>query len=386
LLLRGDIVLPQNCINAGLALLEDVINVLAEKAFQNVTHRNSTKNDMDDDQGSFHLNELMSILPSLQDGMDVNPKFTMGVTGMEYTAQLTAFELLNVSLFHGWLLDPQDADMVHLIGTKSYNELIETVIAGKDAEVQLETLQQSTSDELSTNEIDVDDSENSQKIQQLQEQVTTGMLIDSFLQSTCDQLTTYGLMELYHHIAPDTLCVLFRNNHFCTITKHNDVLYLLVTDMGYADVPGVMWEKLDVIDGDTEYMTALFIKSQITSDLLEESPSSPSSVAIGRVITPVTTTTIPPMSTNTEFYNTVAYGIPVTTTETVPLSSQSQEESDRLEAEALQAKYNALPEEDVSLALAQKLQNEEYQTDIPPPVRKSANTKVPPKKSICVIS
>jgi hypothetical protein len=36
-------------------------------------------------------------------------------------------------------------------------------------------------------------------------------------------------MELYNHVAPDSLC-LFRNNHFCTMTKHEGVLYLLVTD------------------------------------------------------------------------------------------------------------------------------------------------------------
>jgi hypothetical protein len=33
---------------------------------------------------------------------------------------------------------------------------------------------------------------------------------------------------------------------------------LLVTDFGYADVTSVVWEKLDVIDGDTEYVTGDF--------------------------------------------------------------------------------------------------------------------------------
>lgn len=54
------------------------------------------------------------------------------------------------------------------------------------------------------------------------------------------------------------MVVFFRNNHFNTLTKHNGQLYLLVTDFGYADVPSVVWEKLDVIDGDTEYATDEF--------------------------------------------------------------------------------------------------------------------------------
>lgn len=76
-------------------------------------------------------------------------------------------------------------------------------------------------------------------------------------------------MQLYKHVEPDALCVFFRNNQFCTLTKHDGVLYLLVTDLGYASVPEIMWEKLDAIDGDTtEYMNPSFGKSSLHSDLL----------------------------------------------------------------------------------------------------------------------
>merc|ERR1719343_1055834 len=54
------------------------------------------------------------------------------------------------------------------------------------------------------------------------------------------------------------MVVFFRNNHYNTLTKHKNNLYLLVTDFGYADVNSVVWEKLDVIDGDTEYVTGEF--------------------------------------------------------------------------------------------------------------------------------
>jgi hypothetical protein len=58
------------------------------------------------------------------------------------------------------------------------------------------------------------------------------------------------------------MCVFFRNNHFATLTKHNGTLYLLVTDLGYANVPDVVWEKLDDINGDTEYADQDFVKTK----------------------------------------------------------------------------------------------------------------------------
>mmetsp|Transcript_10607 Transcript_10607/g.19559 ORF Transcript_10607/g.19559 Transcript_10607/m.19559 type:complete len:203 (+) Transcript_10607:318-926(+) len=41
--------------------------------------------------------------------------------------------------------------------------------------------------------------------------------------------------------------------------KHNGGLYLLVTDEGYGDEASVVWEKLDEIDGDTEYCDSSFV-------------------------------------------------------------------------------------------------------------------------------
>jgi hypothetical protein len=68
------------------------------------------------------------------------------------------------------------------------------------------------------------------------------------------------LHELMLHIAEESLCVFFRNNHFGTMTKKDGILYLLVTDLGYANVSEVVWEKMDAIDGDTEYADDQFMK------------------------------------------------------------------------------------------------------------------------------
>lgn len=48
----------------------------------------------------------MLVLPKLSTGLDVNVRFT-GVSDFEYTPECIVFDLLNVPLYHGWLVDPQ---------------------------------------------------------------------------------------------------------------------------------------------------------------------------------------------------------------------------------------------------------------------------------------
>jgi len=94
-----------------------------------------------------------------------------------------------------------------------------------------------------------------------------GSIIDEFLKSTAHQLTYYGILELQNYLSEETLCVFFRNNHFSTLTKHDGILYILITDLGYANISEVMWEKLDNIDGDTKYVDEFFIEVKPRKDM-----------------------------------------------------------------------------------------------------------------------
>jgi hypothetical protein len=58
------------------------------------------------------------------------------------------------------------------------------------------------------------------------------------------------------------LGVFFRNNHFGTIFKIESSLYVLATDIGFAG-KGVVWERLDEVNGDTVYCDANFKEIQI---------------------------------------------------------------------------------------------------------------------------
>ena len=101
------------------------------------------------------------------------------------------------------------------------------------------------------------------KIDELSNQATRGTIIRNFLDRSAHQLTQHGLFVLHDYVKEGDMVVFFRNNHYNTLTKYNENLYLLVTDFGYADVKDVVWEKLDVIDGDTEYVTGEFKVPQV---------------------------------------------------------------------------------------------------------------------------
>ncbi|XP_042327330.1 ubiquitin carboxyl-terminal hydrolase MINDY-2 isoform X1 [Sceloporus undulatus] len=172
-----------------------------------------------------NMSDAMAILHKLQTGLDVNVKFT-GVRVFEYTPECIVFDLLDIPLYHGWLVDPQIADIVKAVGNCSYNQLVEKIICCKQ-------------------------SDNSELVEE-------GSVAEQFLNNTATQLTYHGLCELTSTVQEGELCVFFRNNHFSTMTKHKGQLYLLVTDQGFLTEDKVVWESLHNVDGDGNFCDSEF--------------------------------------------------------------------------------------------------------------------------------
>ena len=358
LLLKGVINLPSSCIRSNVVTIEELVTLLADRALKqseqnnqiiiaynrNVNY-NSKENEKELEQimlrkkqHQFQIHELMQILPLLQHGMDINPRFTSGPEGYEYTNNLTAFDCLGVDLVHGWLIDTRESifdsenlnESLHvktaeIIGRKTYNELAELVVKGKDMaeeakkmkkiiqEKKAELVEESkvvienngilyknsdkcvddnwvavseskgenqTTEEFykskTKSEIDHDKNiennfkEMEKKLAHLEDMATRANLIDLFLEETGHQLTSYGLEKLHEHVDEGHLCVFFRNNHFSTMAKFEGQLFLLVTDLGYANVNDIVWEKLDAIDGNTDYFNAFFFKSERRDDYFSD--------------------------------------------------------------------------------------------------------------------
>ncbi|XP_076020528.1 ubiquitin carboxyl-terminal hydrolase MINDY-1 isoform X2 [Genypterus blacodes] len=167
-----------------------------------------------------NMSDVMAVLPKLSTGLDVNVRFT-GVTDFEYTPECIVFDLLDIPLYHGWLLDPQSPEMAAAVGKLSYNQLVEKIINYKHS---------------------TDSS-----------QVSQGLVAEQFLESTATQLSYHGLCELNSAANEGEISVFFRNNHFSTMIKHKGHLYLLVTDQGFLQEEALVWESLHNVEGDGNF-------------------------------------------------------------------------------------------------------------------------------------
>lgn len=172
--------------------------------------------------------DAIAILPSMLVGLDVNIRFRT-TTDFEFTSQCLIFDLLEINLVHGWLMDPQE-DYTRPLYNLSYNHIVEKVINY-------------------TSQADLSPSSTV---------VKEGAAAERFLRETASQLTYYGLTQLRQTLKEDELCVFFRNNHFSTLLKHKGDLYLLVTDQGFLHEPHLVWEQLSRIDGNSIFYDSDF--------------------------------------------------------------------------------------------------------------------------------
>lgn len=135
-----------------------------------------------------NIHDAIEVLPKLETGLDVNIRFT-GIADFEYTQEYVIFDLLRIPLYHGWLSDPSLEELQNSIGKRSYNQLVDSIIEGKNS----------------------NDPETSARI----------LIVEEFLERTASQLTQHGLDELRSKIKDNEIGVLFRNNHFLTLLKRD---------------------------------------------------------------------------------------------------------------------------------------------------------------------
>lgn len=196
-----------------------------------------------------NMNDALAVIHKLQTGLDVNVKFT-GVADFEYTIESIIFDLLNISLYHGWLMDPQSPETEAALGSYSYNQIVERIISNKASPRP--------------------------------ELVTEALIAEEFLENTKSQLTYHGICELHNKLEKGELAVFFRNNHFSTIYKLKEELFLLVTDQGFVTEPNVMWETLANVEGDSHFVDQDFktYSAPSASSLVHSSPSAAASSPI----------------------------------------------------------------------------------------------------------
>jgi len=55
------------------------------------------------------------------------------ISHFEYTPECVVFDLLDIPLVHGWLVDPNLKSVAEAVATFSYNQLVERIIENKNS-------------------------------------------------------------------------------------------------------------------------------------------------------------------------------------------------------------------------------------------------------------
>ncbi|KAK7307825.1 hypothetical protein VNO77_41231 [Canavalia gladiata] len=119
----------------NLNLSPDIAEVSQEKLLSLVAERlidsNSNVNNKDAgyvENQQQNIADAIDLLPRLATGIDVNIKFRR-IDDFEFTPECAIFDLLDIPLYHGWIVDPQDYDTANAIGSKSYNALMGELVS-----------------------------------------------------------------------------------------------------------------------------------------------------------------------------------------------------------------------------------------------------------------
>lgn len=232
LLLRGNISLSPGTAEVGHEHLEMLLTEYLYRANEDI----SKGKDIDVAVNSqMNLADAVALLPRLRTGIDVNVRF-LAPDAFEFTRELACFDLFRLRLLHGWLIDPENSPLLTAIGDLSFNQAMDLLVA---AQVE---------------EGDVSQGEDPQAKLELASR------IQMFLEEHPSQLTEHGLSYLTTEIRDGEYCILFRNNHFSTVTQHDHQLYILVSDIGFLGEVDVVWEMLLTVGGDSVFVNGDFVR------------------------------------------------------------------------------------------------------------------------------
>ncbi|XP_048230070.1 ubiquitin carboxyl-terminal hydrolase MINDY-1 isoform X2 [Ricinus communis] len=117
----------------NLNLSPDIAEVSQEKLLSLVAEHLIDSNSNNKDAGYVenqqqNIADAIDLLPRLATGIDVNIKFRR-IDDFEFTPECAIFDLLDIPLYHGWIVDPQDYDTAIAIGSKSYNAIMGELVA-----------------------------------------------------------------------------------------------------------------------------------------------------------------------------------------------------------------------------------------------------------------
>lgn len=159
------------------------------------------------------------------------------------TPDLRSYSTFGVPLIHGWLASWSSPEHIAMTRIAQFHEDVQLLPFRKqDLEDRIMRGESLTQEE----------EQNMADIRAIQNFVDI---------ENATQLSPFGLTQLSTRLAPGSVSILFRNDHFSTLYKHpqSHQLFTLVTDAGYANHAEVVWESLvDVTGFNSEFLAGDF--------------------------------------------------------------------------------------------------------------------------------
>jgi len=228
LILRRILVIPQNMRSILFEqIVKELRRILNEK-IRRLSFNSSEKTALYLQQHQ----DLLELLPTLEEGLDVNVKFD-GPEYFEYTKNSSLFDMFDIPCYHCWRADKQHQHYTLLKGL-SYNEMVDCL----------------------TTELKDDATEEEKSELHIKQEAYR-----TWLQETQHQITAKGVEELHGKLRVGVFGILFRNNHFSTIYRspQTQQIYSLVTDIGVVALdPAILWNTIDNLQGDDAFLDMNF--------------------------------------------------------------------------------------------------------------------------------
>lgn len=116
MILKGELTLPSGAVDSSI-LQHTLVGKIMD------THGNSQDSNL-----QLQIAETIDLVMKgrFVEGLDVNPKFG-SVSGFEFTSEMNVFDLCNVRLLHGWIVDEHGGPAMARLAKMSYNGATELV-------------------------------------------------------------------------------------------------------------------------------------------------------------------------------------------------------------------------------------------------------------------
>lgn len=161
-----------------------------------------------------------ALLPQLITGLNINPRFD---GTFEEGPEMSIFRLFDTDIVHGWVCDPKSSYYDAMMAVGSYDQ---------SQSLLLRVSEQGSS---------VTEEDNDR-----------AAAVRLFTEEYASQLTPYGIEFVKDLINPSQPCIFFRNNHFATLYKRGQDLYVLVADSGLRYEPRITWQGLSDVSGSSD--------------------------------------------------------------------------------------------------------------------------------------